>query len=82
MLAKVAICAAALLAADTTNEAPKKAEIELISIERNVILHTNAERKRHHFLVSAVLAVRREAGRGAYTSAGPGWQKRPANSGG
>ncbi|OHB83481.1 MAG: hypothetical protein A2V98_05165 [Planctomycetes bacterium RBG_16_64_12] len=47
MLAKVAICAAALLAADTTNEAPKKAEIELISIERNVILHTNAERKRH-----------------------------------
>ena len=46
MIAKLAICAAALLLADGTQEEPKKPEFKLAAIEQNVINYTNAERKR------------------------------------
>jgi uncharacterized protein YkwD len=47
MLAKLAICAVALMAADDPGQAPKKDRLQLIAIERNIIDYTNAERKRY-----------------------------------
>ncbi|MFH1266064.1 MAG: CAP domain-containing protein [Planctomycetota bacterium] len=47
MIRELAICAAALFAADVAQEEPKKDEIQLIAIEKNVVLYTNAERKRY-----------------------------------
>jgi uncharacterized protein YkwD len=50
MLAKLAICVAFLLVGDAPSQQPKvqptKDELKLIAIERNIILYTNAERKR------------------------------------
>lgn len=47
MIVELAICATALFAADVAQAEPKEDEIQLIAIERNVILHTNAERRRY-----------------------------------
>jgi len=47
MVAKLALCAVTLFMADATDGGPKQGEIKLIAIERNIVLHTNAERKRH-----------------------------------
>ena len=47
MIAKLAICAIALFSADAKDEEAKSQELKLIAIERNIVLYTNAERKRH-----------------------------------
>jgi uncharacterized protein YkwD len=47
MLVKLAICVAALLVGDDATQSPKKDEIHLIAIERNIIAYTNAERERY-----------------------------------
>jgi len=46
MIAKLAICAAAVFVAEATKGEPKEAEVNLIAIERNIIAYTNAERTR------------------------------------
>ena len=47
MVAKVAICAIALLTGGAGESPPKTDEIELIPIERNIIVYTNAERSKY-----------------------------------
>ena len=46
MIAKLAMCAVVLAAAEA-NPQPKKQQTELIPIERNVVDRTNAERERY-----------------------------------
>ena len=47
MITKLAICATVVFVAEATKGEPKKAEVNLIAIERNIISYTNAERTRH-----------------------------------
>lgn len=47
MVAKLLICAAALLTADDANVEPKPEQLELFPIEENIVKYTNAERARH-----------------------------------
>ncbi len=47
MVVELAICATILYFAEAPKEEPKKDEIELITIEQNIILYTNAQRKRY-----------------------------------
>ncbi len=47
MIAKLAICAGVLLAADADDQKPNADELELIAIEHNIVYYTNLERKRY-----------------------------------
>jgi uncharacterized protein YkwD len=47
MIAKLALCAAALLISDAKQAEPKPDEIKLIQIEKNIIFYTNRQRERY-----------------------------------
>ena len=47
MLVDLAICVAVVFGADAKAEQPKQEELQLAQIERNIVIYTNAERKRY-----------------------------------
>ena len=47
MVTNLVVCATLLFVADATKDEPRSEQLELIAIERNIITHTNAARKRY-----------------------------------
>lgn len=47
MIAKLAVCAIALLSGDAAEGTPEPDGLELIPIERNIVIYTNAERAKY-----------------------------------